>query len=332
MEYRKIGNTDLEASVVSLGGWAIATDKTWGAQDEALSIETIRTALDLGINYFDTAEGYGYGKSEEILGQALAGRRHEVIIVTKVEVDLEYVSGPEVIKHCDESLKRLNTDYVDIYRIHWPSRITPWAETLEAFDKLKQQGKVRYLGVANFGAQDMEDLLVFGQHPGSNEFAYNLLFRAIEYAVQPKCLEHNVSIFPYSPLAQGLLTGKFASADGVPENRARTRHFSKERRLTVHGEAGHEAETFAAIDRLRSICRDLDEPMASVALAWLLYQPGVTSVIAGARTPAQVRENVKAAELALSPEVMGTLTQATDQLKAELGPNPDMWRSVCRIN
>ncbi|MFN8453447.1 MAG: aldo/keto reductase [Anaerolineae bacterium] len=331
MEYRKIGQTDLEASVVSLGGWAIATDKTWGAQDEATSIATIHAALDAGINYFDTAEGYGYGKSEEYLGKALARRRQEVLIVTKVEVDLEYVSGPQVIQHCEASLRRLNTDYIDIYRIHWPSRITPLEETVAAIETLRQQGKVRYLGVANFGAQDMADLLALGQPVGSNEFAYNLLFRPIEYAVQPKCLAHQISIFPYSPLAQGLLTGKFASADEVPLNRARTRHFSKERQLTVHGQAGHEQATFAAIERIRAICQELKEPMASVALAWLLYQPGVTSVIAGARNPAQVNENVRAAYLALSNDILKQLMDATADLKAEMGPNPDMWRAVSRI-
>lgn len=331
MEYRKIGTTDVEASVVSLGGWAIATDKTWGHQAEGDSIATIHAALDLGINYFDTAEGYGKGESEVVLGKALAGRRQQVLIVTKIEVDLEYVPGDEVIRRCEASLRRLNTDYIDIYRIHWPSRITPLDDTIAAMEKLRQQGKVRYLGLANFGARDIDDVLSL-TYAGSNEFAYNLLFRAIEVEILPTCIEHSISIIAYSPLAQGLLTGKFSSADEVPENRARTRHFSRARRQTVHGQPGHEAAVFAAVERIRHICRELDHPMAAVALAWLLHQPGVTSVLAGARHPDQVRENARAADIKLAPNVVAALCQATEELKQAMGSNPDMWRAESRIH
>lgn len=330
MEYRKIGKTDMEASVVSLGGWAIATDKTWGRQEEADSIATIHTALDLGINYFDTAEGYGYGMSEVILGKALAGLRQQVLIITKIEVDLEYTPRDEVIRRCEASLRRLKTDYIDIYRIHWPSRITPLDDTVAAIERLIQQGKVRHLGLANFGARDIDDLLALA-YASSNEFAYNLLFRAIEYEVLPACLEHNISVIAYSPLAQGLLAGKFSSADEVPESRARTRHFSRARPQTVHGQPGHEAAVFRTIERLRNICRELNQPMAAVALAWLLHRPGVTSVLAGARHPDQVWENARAAGLKLTPDVVASLSEATEELKQAMGSNPDMWRAESRI-
>jgi aryl-alcohol dehydrogenase-like predicted oxidoreductase len=161
--------------------------------------------------------------------------------------------------------------------------------------------------------------------------AYNLLFRAIEYGIQSACAEKGLSILCYSPLAQGLLTGKFASADEVPAGRARTRHFSKNRAGTRHGQEGCEAETFPAVERIRSLCRRINEPMDRVSLAWLLHQPGVASVLAGARNPAQIQKNAAAGDLELSADVLRELTEITDELKRALGPNPDMWQGESRI-
>lgn len=330
MEYRKLGNTNILVSVISLGGWALAPDRNWGEQDKAMSIATVHAALDAGVNFFNTAEGYGKeGASERVLGEALAGHRHEVVIATKIEVDHNYVSADETIQACERSLRRLNTDYVDVYQIHWPSRVTPISETMEAMEKLRQQGKVRTIGVANFGAQDLSDLLEVGR-ADSNELPYSLIFRAIEFGIAPKCVDNSIGILPYSPLAQGLLAGKFSSADEVPVARARTRIFSGERSLARHGEAGCEKEAFAAIDEIRRICGKIRRPMAQVALAWLLHQPGVTSVIAGARNPEQLEQNVQAAALALRPEIVAELAQVTDEVQQKLGPNPDPWQSVAR--
>ena len=330
MEYRKLGNTDMFVSVISLGGWALASDRNWGEQDKATSIATVHAALDAGVNFFNTAEGYGKeGASERVLGEALAGHRHEVVIATKIEVDHNYLSADETIQACERSLQRLNTDYVDVYQIHWPSRVTPITETVEAMEKLRQQGKVRTIGVANFGVQDLSDLLEVGR-ADSNELPYSLVFRAIEYDIADKCVANSIGILPYSPLAQGLLAGKFSSADEVPVARARTRIFSGERSLARHGEAGCEEEAFAAIDEIRGICGKIRQPMARVALAWLLHQPGVTSVIAGARNPEQLQQNVQAAALALRPEIVAELAQVTDEVKQKLGPNPDPWQSDAR--
>ncbi|NOZ26428.1 MAG: aldo/keto reductase, partial [Chloroflexi bacterium] len=226
--------------------------------------------------------------------------------------------------------RRLNTDYIDLYQIHWPSREVPIEETMEALERLREQGKIRAIGVSNFGPQDMADLLAVGRCE-TNQLPYSLLWRAIEYEIVPQCLEHEIGLLCYSPLVHGLLTGKFSSPDEVPEGRARTRHFSRDRPLTRHGEEGCEEETFAAIERIRRICEGIGQPMAKVALAWLLYQPGVVSVLAGARHPGQVVENASAADLKLSPDVVRALTEATETLKAALGPNPDMWLSESRM-
>ena len=302
MEYRRLGKTDMAVSAVALGCWAFAGGRVWGAQDEADSVATVNAALDAGVNFFDTAEGYGAGHSELVLGRALEGRRHEAVIATKVS--RSNLSGDEVQQACERSLQRLRTDYIDLYQVHWPSRTVPLVETLEIMEKLRGQGKVRAVGVCNFGAKDLSDLLVSGWVE-TNQLPYSLLWRAVEYQIRPKCVDKGIGILCYSPLAQGLLTGKFSSPDEVPGGRARTRLFSTARPQARHGEAGCEAEVFATLDKIGRICDEIQRPMAEVALAWLLHQPGVTSVIAGARQPDQIRQTVRAAELKLSPEIVG---------------------------
>lgn len=328
MKYRELGKTDITYSVVAMGCWAIAGDSTWGPQDEAESIATIEAALDAGVNFFDTAEAYGDGHSELVLGRALAGRRHEAAIATKV--NSSHLSGDGVQRSCERSLQRLQTDYIDLYQIHWPSRTVPLAETMEALERLREQGKVRAIGVSNFGVRDLSDLLTVGRCE-TNQLPYNLLWRAIEHEIRRKCVDEGIGILCYSPLAQGLLTGKFASPGEVPDGRAYTRHFSKDRPRARHGESGCEAEVFAAIEKIRRISDRIGEPMAKVAVAWLLYQPGVTSVIAGARNPGQIEQTVQAVDLELPPEIIGELTEATDEVKRVLGPNPDMWQSESRL-
>jgi myo-inositol catabolism protein IolS len=328
MRYHKLGKTDLSASALAMGCWALAGDSTWGPQDEAASIATVHAALDAGVNLFDTAEGYGGGDSESILGQALAGRRHQAVIATKVS--RSNLSPEQVQQACENSLRRLRTDYIDLYQIHWPSRSVPLAETMEALERLREQGKVRAIGLCNFGVQDLSDLLRIGWAE-TDQLPYSLLWRAIETGIRQKCVEKKIGILCYSSLAQGLLTGKFSSADEVPDGRARSRLYSGDRSEARHGEAGCEAQTFAAIEQIGRICEEIGQPMAQVALAWLLAQPGVTSAIAGARRPDQIRETARAADLELSPGTLDALTEATEEVKRCIGPNPDMWQAQSRF-
>ena len=328
MKYHRLGKTDIVVSFVAMGCWAIAGDRVWGPQDEAESIATVEAALDAGVNFFDTAEGYGDGHSELVLGRALANHRHEAVIATKVS--RSHLSADQVREACEQSLRRLQTDYIDLYQIHWPGHTVPLAETIQALEMLREQGKVCAIGVCNFGPGDLSDLLDV-RRVESNQLPYSLLWRAIEYQIRQRCIEADMGILCYSPLAQGLLTGKFVSPDDVPQGRARTRHFSKDRPLARHGEPGCETETFVAIEEIRRISDRIDQPLAKVALAWLLHQPGVTSVIAGARRPDQIKQTAQAADLALSPDVVGQLTDATEEIKRLLGPNPDMWQSESRF-
>ena len=324
MQLRQLGNSTLKVSPIGVGFWGIVGGDYWGPQEESDTIDTVHSALDAGINFIDTAEGYGDGYSEEMLGRALKGRRDEAIIATKVSQS--NLAPAEIRAACESSLKRLQTDYIDLYQVHWPSRDIPFEDTMAALLDLQNAGKIRVIGVSNFGKLDMPDMLQCGRYE-ANQLPYSLLWRAIEFDIQPQCVEHNIGILPYSPLNQALLTGRYDNADDMPYARTRSRHFRGDRRDSRHGTAGCEVETFAAIAAIRDICEDINQSMVHVSLAWLLHKAAVTSVLAGARNQQQVESNLMAGNLSLSGETMQRLDAATADLKAKFGPDPDMWLS-----
>ena len=328
MEYRSLGKTEIVVSVIGFGAWGIAGGETWGQQDESQALGAIRAALDHGINFFDTAENYGEGRSEALLGKALGKRRHEVIVASKYRS--AHAAPSDIREACESSLRRLGTEVIDLYQLHWPNRQVPFADQMETLERLREQGKIRAIGVCNCGGRDLDEVLASGS-PVSNQMAYNLLWRAIEFEIMDKCVENDLRLLPYSTLMQGLLTGKFRTAAEVPDGRANTRHFSPGRARVVHNEEGCEKETFEAIERVGKICARIGQPMAQVSLAWLLAQPGVVSVLAGARSAEQVRQNARAAEVSLTPAILHELSDATEELKQKLGPNPDLWESTLRI-
>jgi len=328
MEYRKIADGQLEVSTVCLGCWAIVGDETWGPQDESEALATLRQAVEDGITFFDTAEGYGAGYSEQLLARALAGRRDRVVIGSKVS--RSHLSAAELPRACERSLTNLGTDYLDLYHIHWPSRTVPLAETVRAMESLVSAGKVRHVAVSNFGPADLAEIVPLTR-PVVDQLPYSLLWRAIEHEILPACRSAGVAVTCYSPLMQGLLTGKFASVEEVPAGRARTRHFSGSRPQARHGEAGAEAETFEAVAALREVARRSGLDMAAMSLAWLLAQEAVASVVVGARTPAQATRNAAAGDLHLPAEVIDELEQVSRPLREKFGPNPDMWQSVSRM-
>lgn len=331
MQYRKLGQTDIQVSTVAFGAWAIIGGNNWGHQDEKDSLAALRAAYQSGVTLFDSAEGYGNGKSEELIGRALSDVRDRIVIATKVSSS--HLAPDDLRQACERSLRALRTDRIDLYQLHWPGRETPFAEDTRAtLEELKQQGKIRAYGVSNFGKQDLDVCFSGGCKICSNQLAYSLLFRAIEYEIQPVCVRERLSILCYSSLMQGLLTGKFARADNVPENRARTRHFSSARPNARHGEEGAEKLTFETIAYLKKIAEELKQPLANVSIAWLLAQPGVTSAIVGARNADQARRNARAADLVLEPAVLQRLSAVTEKLKNCIGANADMWQAESRIH
>lgn len=323
MKYRRLGNTDLEVSTISMGCWGISGGEMWGKQDEKEAIAAIKRAYEVGINFFDTAEAYGNGYSEKLLGKALNGFRNEVKIASKVSDD--NLRPSELKTSCENSLRRLNTNYLDLYYVHWPNPEIPVEDTIKALEDLKKEGKIRHYGVSNFGVNQLEKLLQYTK-VGVNQLPYSLLWRAIEDELKPFCEKKDIGIAAYSPLLHGLLTGKFDSPEEVPDGRARSRHFSRNRSKTRHGEEGAEEETFNTLFEIESICRKYDIEMAEASLVWPLAKSGVDTVIAGARSPEHVEANAEAAEIELAKEMKKELEEATSSLKEKLGNNPDLWQ------
>ena len=326
MEKHQLGKSALYVSTLALGCWALAGGDGWGDQDESQAIATIHAALDHGINFFDTAEGYGNGASEVIVGKALADRRDKALIATKISPN--HAHPDQVQDYLEASLRRLQTDYVDLYIIHWPLQSIPVADTLSVLEACKQEGKIRAIGVSNFGKANLEEMLAAGVEVAANQCCYNLVARAIEFDILPICREHQISVTAYMPLMQGILTGKWQTIDDIPSFRTRTRHFSSKRPGARHGSPGAESTLVATLDAIRQIAADLNWPMANVALAWVAAQDGLASVLAGGRTPEQVERNVKALAQKLPADAFSLLNRATDALKNELGPSIDYWQST----
>ena len=328
MEYKQLGSSGIEVSELALGCWPFAGGDAWGEQSDADSISAVHACLDAGVNFFDTAEGYGDGRSETVLGRALEGRRPDAVIASKVSPD--NLSPERLEEACDGSLSRLGTDVIDLYLIHWPNHDVPIAETLGALGTLVDKGKVRAIGVCNFGVEDLGGLLKVGQIE-VNQLPYNLLWRPIEHEILPESRKHGIGLMTYSPLMQGLLTGRYGHPDEVPDGIARTRHFASSRPLAVHGEPGMEDELFEVIAGFRGFCEGLGQPMAHVALAWVRAREGVTSLIVGARNADEVAMNLPAFELELSSDAVAELDRLTEGIKRNLGPSPDMWMGQNRM-
>ncbi len=316
-------------SRLALGTWALAGDKFWGPQARTDSVATIHAALDAGVTFIDTAPLYGDGLSEEIVGEALHDRRERAFVATKIS---EGDMTPErAIASCEASLKRLRTDHVDLLQIHWLGSGERLEEVIAAMETLRAQGKARALGVCNFGPTSLARLRAVGTGWITNQLPYNLIWRAIEFEVTGACQRDGLGVLCYSPLQQGLLSGRFRSPEEVPVGRHRTRHFRGDRPMSRHGGEGHEELTFATLERIRTVATRLKRPMADVALAWLLHQPAVTSVIFGARSPQQVADNVASSRLSLDDAALAELARATDPLKHALGPDADLWAGESRI-
>ena len=327
MERRCCGSSDLELPVIGVGCWSFGGGEYWGPQEQSDVDAVVDKALAVGCNYFDTAEAYNDGKSETALGRALKGRRPEAIIGTKVTPT--NTEPGRLRKSCEASLRRLDTDYIDLYMVHWAIR--PPLSTGAAFEtllELQREGKIRHIGVSNFGATQLAEALSTGAQIAVNQLAYSLLSRAIEMEIAPLCRRKGIGVLAYSPLVQGLLADKYPSIDEMPANRTRTRHFSGKRPKSRHGEAGAEAEVLRALERIRIAAERERVPMAQLALAWTFADPAVACVVAGARNPEQLESNARAGECALEEKVIAELNRATEALKEKLGANADYYEGT----
>ncbi|NLJ36915.1 MAG: aldo/keto reductase [candidate division WS1 bacterium] len=329
MLMRKCGKSDIRVSIIGVGCWSYGggADDYWGAQDQQAVNDVVSAALDMGINHFDTAEQYNEGRSEEALGAALKGRRDQAVIASKI-----WLQTPEQLptlrERAEASLRRLGTDYLDFYYVHWPVKDAHLHDVLAVFDELKSEGKVRSVCLSNHGVGQIAHAVRSGVQIDLNQLCYNLLSRAIEVEIMPLCARHNIGVVAYMPLMQGLLAGKYANADEVPPNRRRTRHFRGDIPPARHGGPGFEREMFAVIDRLREICAEHEISMADLSMAWVLQHSGIASTLIGVRDVEQLKQAVATTEISLDQELKIRLDELTRPLLKAMGTNPDYWESL----
>ena len=328
MKYQKLGTTNISVSEFALGCWPFAGGHLWGYQADSDSIDAVKTSIENGINFFDTAPGYGEGKSEEVLGKALQSNRKEVVITTKVSPNSLDKKG--LIKSCEESLTRLRTDYVDLYQIHWPNPDIRIEETVEALIKLKKMGKIRSIGVSNFGIEDFKSISGLTEIV-TNQLPYNGLWRAIEEEISNVCINNDTGIICYSTLAQGLLTGRYKNVDSVPDGVSRSKLFSQDRSpLCRHKEKGCENILFKVINSLIEYSNSIDVSLATFSLGWLKVQPGVQSMLIGARNKNEVELNIPAFNINLSEKDISFYKSITEPIKKHIKGDPDMWNEVSK--
>lgn len=321
MKMSELRKSGILVSGLALGTWAYSGATVWGESDNQAAIATIHAALERGVNLIDTADRYGNGKSEEVVGQALKDRRSQAVLATKVYTDkLRY---NDVIACCEDSLRRLQTDYIDLYQIHWPNPDIPIAETFGAFEELKKAGKIRMAGMCNAGEGCSASLAGF--NAAMNQLPYSLLWRVAEKKIIPASEKVGMPVCAYSPLAQGLLTGKFRRIEDVPVGRRETRFYNSTWTPCRHTESGFETEVFAFLDVLADFCATNGLTPAQVAMNFLKRRPYVQTVLVGARSVAQLEQNIAAYEAEIPAALMEEIETASDALKNIMGENADMW-------
>ena len=318
MELRSLGTSDVRITPIIMGTWQ-AGKSMWAGIDDTETTEAIQTAFQAGITTFDTAEEYGRGHSERILGEALANVRDQVVYATKVSPN--HLQYDQVIEAFHRSLKNLKTDYIDLYQIHWPSgswgsKYVPIEETMRAMNDLKEKGKIRAIGVSNFSRIQMEEAAKYARID-SLQPPYSLFWRHVEKDAMPYCVNNNISILAYSPMAQGILTGRFGPDHTFPkgDHRSKNKLFKPENSHRVH----------QALARLRPIAQRNGVSLGQLALAWVMAQPN-TCAIAGARNSAQVLQNAKGAELHLSAADLSKMDTIGHIVTDYLDDNPVMWK------
>ena len=329
MEYKTIGQSDVKVTELAFGAWAIG-GWLWGGSDSKDAIKAIETSIDNGMTTIDTAPAYGFGLSEELTGKAIKGKRDRVQILTKFglvwsenkgrfhfssqdnnskEISIyRYASKEKVISDCDISLKRLRTDFIDLYQIHWPDPTTPISETMEALEILVSRGKIRAGAVCNYSL----DLMIEAEKTykiASNQVPYSMVCRDIEKDIIPHCIENNIGILAYSPLQRGLLAGKIRQGHKFNEGDSRP--------ATIYFKEPNFSRIIKLSDDLKEIANSCNVTLSQLVLNWTMQQPGITCTLAGARNATQVLENVKAIDLRLTKELINKIDTLLSELNIE---------------
>jgi len=317
MQMRSLGNSGLKISPILMGTWQ-AGKEMWVGIDDNQTKSAIRAAYEAGITTFDTAETYGNGHSERVLGEAVSDFRDRIILTTKVFPN--HLKAEQVIDACHKSLQNLKTDVIDLYQIHWPAgsfrtRVVPIGETMGALNQLKEEGKIRAIGVSNFSRQQLEEASEHGRID-SLQPPYSLFWRHVETDAMPYCKENNITILAYSPMAQGLLTGKFTKDHQFEkgDHRAKNRLFKPDNYQRVQ----------EALQRLRPLAEEKKISLGQLALAWVISHAGACA-IAGARNAEQAVQNAAAAKISLSDDELARLDEIGRLVTEHMDDDPMMW-------
>jgi aryl-alcohol dehydrogenase-like predicted oxidoreductase len=330
MIYRKLGKSDLKISAVTFGAWAIG-GWMWGGTDRKEAVAAIQAGLDAGINTIDTAAVYGFGLSEELVGRAVAEKRDKVLIFTKYglrwnikkgeayfttrdndgkPVELYKYAAPEsIVYECEQSLKRLKTDYIDLYQIHWPDPTTPVEETMAACEKLIQQGKIRAAGVSNYNTEQVKAASAVIPL-ASNQIPYSMINRENEEEVIPYCLQNKIGILAYSPLQRGLLTGKITENYKFKpgDHREKGAFFKKENIIRVN----------KLLKNLQPLAQSKKATLAQLVINWTTHRPGITAALVGARNRAQALENAGALNFTLTDDEIARIDAFVHEVEFDL--------------
>ena len=331
MTTTELTGTGIRISRIAFGAWAIG-GWFWGGADEKESVRAIECAIDNGMTTIDTAPVYGFGQSEQFAGKAMKGKRNKVQILTKFGLrwdqktsNLHYektknnkgeeisifrnASKESVIKECEDSLRRLNTDYIDLYQQHWPDSHVPVQETMEALHILKKQGKILAGGVCNFSAKQMSEADNYFRLI-SNQVPYSMVLRDVERELIPYCIANNKAIIAYSPLQRGILTGKITSGYRFKEgDHRRESSFYNEPNLSLINQF---------LKQIKPIADLKNATLAQLAVRWTLYQPGIKCVLVGARNENQVLENIRALDINMTCDEMKIINSKLNLLELEL--------------
>ena len=310
MEMTTLGRTGFEVSRICVGCWQGAG---WATSDDERFIDTVRHAIDSGLNFLDTAVAYGNGHSEELVGKAIEDRRDNVVVATKVRPNM---SRPEdVRKELEGCLKRLKSDYIDLFQQHWPPKDIPLADTIGEMERLKEEGKIRAIGVSNWMEPEWDEI----DDPSRVECLqpnYSLLWRSAEKNVLPLCVKNDIAIITYSTICQGILAGKFKDLDNIPKDSR-----AANRRLTP----GEFPEVLKILNVVKEVAAKYDKTMAQTAIRWVLDRKGITCAIVGASRPDQVDKNLGALNWELEKEDWKKLADASWPLSKDLKPYDTLW-------
>ena len=294
MEYRKLGSSDLEVSVIGYVAWGIGGAPFWNNEGDGKSIDSIKKAYDLGINFFDTAPVYGFGHSEKLIGKALKPFRDKVIIATKCGLRWDKrslsalrkdASRESILEEVDQSLKRLDTDMIDLYQVHWPDIETDQKETMETLLAIQETGKIRHIGISNYSAEQIKDCLQYGKIV-SLQPEFSLLEREIQKDTIPLCLANDIGVIAYSPLSSGVLTGKYDKNTKFEDWR------SKGIIGTFTGKGF--VKNIEKVNRLKEIANTEGKTCGQIAINWVLRQEGLVTALVGVKNSKQVQENMGA--------------------------------------